>query len=197
MDLRACFLGDSYTAGVGDDSGLGWVGRVAAAARGEGVDLTAYNLGVRGETGPQIAARAEVELPPRLRAGDSHAMVFTFGANDFNQGIAQADSLAAAERLIALAGRLSIPAFVLSPPVFLNDPGRDQLSVALSESLARLCAASGAEWLDLRATFMDWRLWWDEARAGDGYHPNARGYAALAGCVAAWPAWRGWLAGAG
>jgi len=40
---------------------------------------------------------------------------------------------------------------------------------------------------------MDWRLWWDAAAAGDGYHPNGVGYAALARVVAGWPAWRGWL----
>lgn len=197
MNLRACFLGDSYTAGAGDDSGLGWVGRVAATARGEGFDLTAYNLGVRGETGPRIAARAAAELAPRLAAGDSHAMVFTFGSNDFSQGVAQTDSLAAAERLLDLAGHLDIPAFVLSPPVFLDEPARDRLSVALSQALAGLCAARGAHWLDLRATTMNWRLWWDEAGAGDGYHPNASGYAELARTFAAWPAWRAWLSGAG
>ncbi len=193
MNLRACFLGDSYTAGAGDDSGLGWVGRVAAAARGEGIDLTAYNLGIRGETGPQIAARAAAELAPRLAAGDSHAMVFTFGSNDFSQGVTRAESLQAAADLIALAGRLNIPALVISPPVFLDEPARDLLSLALSQAMAGLCADQGAAWLDLRATAMNWRLWWDEAGAGDGYHPNARGYAALAEVVTAWDAWRAWL----
>ena len=28
-DLRVCFVGDSYVAGVGDTAGLGWVGRLA------------------------------------------------------------------------------------------------------------------------------------------------------------------------
>ena len=35
-DLRACFFGDSLTLGQGDDSGLGWPGRVFAAARADG-----------------------------------------------------------------------------------------------------------------------------------------------------------------
>ncbi|MDQ0463054.1 lysophospholipase L1-like esterase [Caulobacter ginsengisoli] len=197
MDRRACFLGDSYTAGAGDDTGLGWVGRVAAAARGEGIDLTAYNLGVRGETGPQIAARAEAELPPRLALGDSHAMVFSFGSNDFNKGVTQAESLAATARLLDLARRLNIPAFGVSSPVFLDDAQLDRRSVALSGGMANLFAQAGAAWLDLRTSDMDWRPWWDEAGAGDGYHPNSAGYAALAKVVAAWPAWRAWLRGQG
>lgn len=193
MDLRACFLGDSYAAGACDDSGLGWVGRVWAAARGEGADLTAYNLGVRGETGPQIAARAEAEIRPRMALGDSHAMVFSFGSNDLSKGVSHGESLAAAAALLDLAVALGLAPFVLSPPVFLDEPERDSRALALSRSLAALCAERGAAWLDLRDSGMDWPLWWNEARAGDGYHPNGAGYAALARVVAAWPAWRRWL----
>ncbi|HUO23736.1 MAG TPA: hypothetical protein VMU59_14580, partial [Caulobacteraceae bacterium] len=60
-DLRVCFLGDSFTQGTGDDAALGWVGRVVAAERGRGHDLTGYNLGVRGQTGADIAERAAAE----------------------------------------------------------------------------------------------------------------------------------------
>src|SRR3954469_25408428 len=95
-DLRACFLGDSYVTGAGDDSALGWVGRVAAAARGERADLTAYNLGVRYETGPQVAARALAEMRPRLLHGDAFAAMVAFGANDISQGVPLDATLAAA-----------------------------------------------------------------------------------------------------
>jgi lysophospholipase L1-like esterase len=50
-DLRVCFLGDSLTFGQGDESGRGWPGRVVLNARAAGVNLTGYNLGVRGDTG--------------------------------------------------------------------------------------------------------------------------------------------------
>jgi lysophospholipase L1-like esterase len=36
--------------------------------------------------------------------------------------------------------------------------------------------------------------WIAEARAGDGAHPGAKGYAAMAALVDQWPAWRAWLA---
>ncbi len=49
-DLRVCFLGDSFVAGVGDPEHLGWVGRVAARTNRGGQPLTAYGLGVRRET---------------------------------------------------------------------------------------------------------------------------------------------------
>ena len=69
VDDRVCFLGDSYVAGVGDSAALGWAGRVVAAARAEGHDLTAYNLGVRGETGGDILARAPAETAGGLPTG--------------------------------------------------------------------------------------------------------------------------------
>src|ERR1700749_667399 len=85
-DLRVCFLGDSFTLGTGDDDGLGWVGRVHAAERGRGIDLTSYNLGVRGQTGAEIAAGAPAEISQRLAGkGDRRAAVIAFGTNDIYQ----------------------------------------------------------------------------------------------------------------
>src|SRR5215472_11028724 len=86
-DLRVCFLGDSFTLGTGGDDGLGWAGRVLAAERGRGIDLTAYNLGVRGQTGAEIAARAEREVDERLLGqGQRWGVVVSFGSNDIYHG---------------------------------------------------------------------------------------------------------------
>jgi hypothetical protein len=60
-DQRLLFFGDSLVAGVGDPTGAGWVGRVVAASFTSGLGLTAYNLGIRGETSEQIASRWRVE----------------------------------------------------------------------------------------------------------------------------------------
>jgi len=37
--MHALFFGDSHTVGVGDPSGLGWVGRVVAATHAEDIPL--------------------------------------------------------------------------------------------------------------------------------------------------------------
>ena len=71
IDIRVAFLGDSFTLGTGDIEGLGWPGRVLVAERGRGIDLTVYNLGIRGETGRAIAERAAPEVAPRLNRGES------------------------------------------------------------------------------------------------------------------------------
>jgi lysophospholipase L1-like esterase len=49
-DVRVCFLGDSFVAGVGDPHCLGWAGRLAALSHARGLLLTVYNLGVRRDT---------------------------------------------------------------------------------------------------------------------------------------------------
>jgi lysophospholipase L1-like esterase len=43
--LRICFVGDSITTGTGDDDYLGWPGRLCAAERRRGHDISIYNLG--------------------------------------------------------------------------------------------------------------------------------------------------------
>ena len=82
IDRRVLFVGDSLVAGVGDPSGGGWVGRVVAASFASGVPVTAYNLGVRGETSVQVASRWRHETRPRLVPGADTGVVTSFGAND-------------------------------------------------------------------------------------------------------------------
>jgi acyl-CoA thioesterase I len=45
IDKQVLFFGDSHVAGVGDEAGLGWVGRVAAASFEAGQPFIPYNLG--------------------------------------------------------------------------------------------------------------------------------------------------------
>jgi acyl-CoA thioesterase-1 len=81
-DIRICFIGDSFVNGTGDDTALGWVGRVCAAARGRGVGLTAYSLGIRRDTSVDVLARCEREWSRRLPAGIDGRIVLSFGVND-------------------------------------------------------------------------------------------------------------------
>jgi acyl-CoA thioesterase I len=51
----------------------------------------------------------------------------------------------------------------------------------------------GVPYLEVYAALRASRTWTAEAAAGDGAHPGAGGYAALARLVDCWPAWRAWL----
>jgi lysophospholipase L1-like esterase len=81
-DRRVAFIGDSLVAGVGDPTGMGWVGRVVAASFGLGLPLTAYSLGVRRETSEQVAVRWRTETVPRLLPDTDARVVLSFAAND-------------------------------------------------------------------------------------------------------------------
>jgi len=192
-DLRICFLGDSLTFGQGDESALGWPGRVVIAAQSAGVDLTGYNLGVRGDTGAQIAARAASEVRGRFRSGDAKAVTIFFGANDLHQDLALSDSVAALQNLLAWADAEGLTAFVLSPP-FYDAPAFDDRAQAMADAFDTVCAARGVPYLNLRNSDVDWALWWSQARGGDGVHPGGDAYGSLAKVFSAWPAWRAWIA---
>ena len=191
-DLRICFLGDSLTFGQGDESALGWPGRVVVAAQAAGLDLTGYNLGVRGDTGAQIAARAAAEVKGRFRSGDAKAVTIFFGANDIGQDLPLSDSVEALVTLLTWAAEQKLTAFVLSPPVYA-DPLSDALSAGMSAAFAKTCAERAVAYLDLRYAGVDWDLWWAQATAGDGIHPGGGAYASLAQAFSDWSAWRSWI----
>ena len=192
-DLRVCFLGDSLTFGQGDDTGLSWPARVFAAARKEGHNLTAYNLGVRGDTAAQVAFRAKAETDGRFRSGDRKAVVFSFGANDLFQSRPLEETLEALDALLEWARAEGYAVFVLPPPTI---PEGTMASAAhvMSDAFADSCQRNGAAFLDTRVAGVDWSLWWAEARAGDGVHPGAGAYESLAKAFANWSAWKAWLA---
>ncbi len=193
-DIRVCFLGDSFTQGQGDDAALGWVGRVVATERGRGYDLTGYNLGVRGQTGVEIAERAVAEAGVRLtERGDRRAVVICLGANDVFLGRPQAESVRAMDGLLRWADDQAFDAFVLSPPP-MSEAALEAKRIALDTALAQVCSNHAVAFLDLPAAVADWDAWHTEAQAGDGVHPNTRGYEHVAQAFGVWRAWRSWLA---
>jgi acyl-CoA thioesterase-1 len=83
--MRICFLGDSYVSGAYDAECLGWAGRISAAARARGHDVSPYNLGIRGETSLQLAERWRSEASLRLTTMQELRLVFEFGMNDVRE----------------------------------------------------------------------------------------------------------------
>lgn len=187
-DRRLLVFGDSFTAGAGDPTALGWVGRVAAACQ----PLTVYNLGVRGETSAQVAARWQTEAWPRLRAQAAYGVVFAVGANDACGDPTDEDpprldlprSVATVADLLDAAELMQLPAFVVGPPP-VGEPNADRRVAELTDAYARLCRARGIPFAPVAPTLLADPLWREEASAGDGAHPAAAGYARLAELVLA------------
>jgi lysophospholipase L1-like esterase len=192
-DIRVCFLGDSFTLGQGDIEGLGWPGRVHAAERGRGADLTLYNLGVRGQTAAEIAERAFPETGVRLLGrGERRGVVLSCGANDLFLGRPPAETTGAVDGLLRWATGQGYHVFVVGmPPAAEADV--DALRAGLDKAVAAIASAHAAPFLDIRTAVGDWSAWHDEARRGDGVHPGAAGYAGVAAAFLDWRPWRRWL----
>jgi lysophospholipase L1-like esterase len=192
--VRVCFFGDSITAGVGDDTALGWVGRVVAAARRDGVDLTGYNLGIRGETGPQVQARWATEAHVRLRRGDAYGVVVAFGVNDTivedgRRWASESETLSALERVAEQADNAGWPLLVVGPTL-VDDAEHNRRILALSEAMGARCADLELPFIEVATRLRD-DEWLREVATRDGAHPTDRGYERLSTLI--YPAFADWL----
>jgi acyl-CoA thioesterase-1 len=187
-DRRILFFGDSFVAGVGDPSGLGWVGRVVAAAHATSRPLTAYNLGVRRDTSADVERRFRAEAQARIGAADaSYGVVLGLGTNDttaedgrvrVEPGVA-VDNL---RRVIESARELGLDVFVVGPPP-AGEPAQDERVCALSSRFAQLAGDHDVPFVATATALQATPAWTTEAAAGDGSHPAGGGYAALAELV--------------
>ena len=192
-DVRVCFAGDSLVAGTGDESALGWVGRVTAAAIASGLDLTAYNLGVRGATSVQVARRLAIEARPRLTAGDDARIVLSFGVNDtiVEDGRQREPTARTLEALRSMRDRSApVPILLVGPPAVDDDEQNDRIRL-LDAALEQEAAALALPYVPAFPATVSSPVWRRPVRVGDGFHPDAAGYAHLAAVLAppivAWP----------
>ncbi|MBD2541303.1 GDSL-type esterase/lipase family protein [Coleofasciculus sp. FACHB-SPT36] len=194
--MRICFIGDSFVNGTGDPECLGWTGRICAAARKQGYDITYYNLGVRRETSADIRSRWLGEVACRLPKEYDGRIVFSFGVNDttLENGktrVKLADSLENYCAILEVARQIFPVLMVGSPPV--AEIEQNFRIAGLSEQLARLCSDRNVPYLDVFTPLQASSVWIGEATANDGAHPGAAGYAEFAHLVQSWSAWLSWL----
>jgi lysophospholipase L1-like esterase len=211
---RICFIGDAFTASAGDESALGFVGRLVAAEWARGHDVTAYNLGIRGDSTRGIRARWREECARRLPAAARGRLVFCFGGNDAKEEVGRGIEVPieqSVENARAILGEakawlptLWIGLFPMSwtkpYPRLLGGPQFRFDNARQAEYNARyrdVAAELGVPFLDLHTPLMADPDWDRLAQAGDGSNPEAEGYARLAALIEAWPAWRAWFDQAG
>jgi len=191
------FFGDSHTVGVGDEEGLGWTGRVFAAAMEAGIPTTSYNLGVGGETSADVAGRWRAEARPRLpRADGDPRVILAFGVNDVSledesRRLTQEQSLLSLEEVLLGAQGLGLRRFVVGPAPIDDEALNDRIA-ELSYAYRMLCARHRVPFVPLVDELRDNETWWDSIAAGDGAHPGAAGYAEIARLVLA-ADWLDWL----
>ncbi len=178
-------MGDSFVAGTGDPTALGWVGRVTAVAIARGHRLTAYNLGVRGDTSQDVGDRLAREVAPRLPSGACSGVVLSFGVNDTvlvngRVRVTSAATVEALDRSYQAAGAAEV--LLVGPPA-VDDDAQNQRLLSTSEALREAAGRRGAPFVDTFSGTVQSEVWRREVRDGDGYHPGAAGYEVLAGIV--------------
>ena len=196
MDLRIAFFGDSFVNGFGDPDGLGWVGRVCAAAIARGHTVTSYNAGIRRNTSADVRERWRDEALRRLPVERSCALVFSFGVNDClvdggRRMLEPAATISNTRQILADAKTLA-PTLMVGPPP-ISDADVNARVAALIPELQAVCRVLSMPFLDVFGVLQSSAVWVSEASANDGAHPGRGGYQALAALVDRWPPWRAWL----
>jgi acyl-CoA thioesterase I len=194
--MRICFFGDSFVNGTGDDACLGWVGRVCAAGRRDGRDITCYNLGIRRDTSADIHRRWKREAEMRLPPEHDGRLVFSFGANDCCVGedgvrVDHAETMANAKDIL-MAARAWRPTLMVSP-LPIGEPATDTRIADLVEALSTLCASLDVPFLNVFHLAAGSAVWAGEVAAGDGAHPNEGGYTIIAEAFKRWGPWLSWI----
>ena len=197
--MRVAFFGDSFVNGFGDPHYQGWVGRICESARARGDDITAYNCGIRRATSDDIKTSWLAEAAARLPREFKCAVVFSFGANDrrVEQGVPRvplARQMDNTRAVLTAASQRWPVLFVASPRALDEGPEESNQVLSRTRRLEELCNSLGVAFLDTCAASMRFTRWHTEAKAGDGVHPGAGGYAEFAAVVDAWAPWRALLA---
>lgn len=190
-DIRICFLGDSLVNGTGDETALGWVGRVCAHAHARGVALTAYNLGVRRDTTRDLLARGAEECARRLPADVDARVVIACGINDttLEHGRPRVPLEESATNLQRLLERLAPYRRLVIGPTPIADARQNDRIAAVSARFAERAAGVGVPFISLFESLAADAAYVRAVASRDGAHPGSAGYAAIAAEVLASPQW--------
>jgi acyl-CoA thioesterase-1 len=212
--IRICFIGDSITLGTGDETTLGWPGRLGRAAWSQGHEVTVYNLGVRGETSGDIRLRWRNEAARRLPSTMNCALVFAFGLNDcavennVKQRVALEQTVLNSRSVLDEA-RAWLPSLFVGPLPVDNThvprqliPGKqirifNEQIEKTNRALACLMAELNVPFLDLFTSLSGDSRWREAMKLGDGIHPPTQGYDLVAQMIEGWRPWRRLLDGDG
>lgn len=192
-DIGMVFVGASTTAGYGDPKGLGWVGRVVARTQHPDLDLTAYNLGIRGSTSGDVVARWAGEAHPRWRGRSERRLILSFGTADIRSGMTLARSRLNLANVIDEATNAGIGVFVVGLTPSLDGELNRRIE-ALAEAQADVCARRGITYVDCFRPLVSHDQWMaDLAASPDRAHPGQAGYGLIAWLVLhnGWNEWIG------
>ena len=191
-DVGLVFIGASLVAGVGDPKGQGWVSRVVGRTQHPDLELTAYNLGVRGDTSGDVLARWRTECPPRWAGRSEKRLVISVGVDDAAKGVTLARHRLNLANVLDDAASSGISTFVVSPPPAAH-PDLDGKLEVLVEAQADVCSRRGVPFVDCYRPLVGHDQWQSDLAASPvPGHPGQAGYGLIAWLVLH-NGWYDWL----
>ena len=196
LNRRVCFFGDSLVNGTGDPRFQGWPGRILEMAARRGHHATCYNLGVRGDTSREVAARWRGETARRIAEVHQSYFVFSFGVNDGividgAERVPREESVANLATLLSESASTS-PTLMIGPSP-IDCASTNARSIQIDRLYQKTCADCDVPFLSVFDRLAQSPTWLEEIRHIDGAHPQAAGYQVYAELVDSWPAWRAWF----
>jgi acyl-CoA thioesterase I len=158
--------------------------------------MTAYNLGVRGETSVQVASRWRQETWPRISPAADTRIALSLGTNDptIEGGQERVDPdtcRGGLETILDRAAMIGLPIIVVGPaPV--DDDKQNRRIQALSVAFGEICTERAVPFVSVIEPLLANPAWTNQVAASDGAHPGAEGYRALARRVLE-GGWLDWL----
>lgn len=192
-DVAVVFLGASLVTGVGDPKGQGWVSRVVGRTHHPDLQLTAYNLGLRGDTSAGALSRWQSEVPLRWQGRAERRLVLSIGTNDITTGVSLARHRLNLANILDDAASSGVATFVVSPPP-TDDPAVNDKLGALVDAQGDVCSRRGVPFVDCFAPLLGHDQWEaDLAAATVPHHPGQAGYGLIAWLVlhGGWSRWLG------
>ena len=190
-DIRICFVGDSFVNGTGDETALGWAGRLCASAAKRGVPVTYYNLGVRRNTSKDILMRWENEVAHRLPDTCDGRVVVSCGVNDtvVEDGKVRIRPEESCANLRAILDGARKHKVILVGPPPVDDDQQNERIRSLSDAFAREAGRLGVPFIELFSALAADNAYIQEISSGDGAHPGGNGYTTIAAIISSSPSW--------
>jgi lysophospholipase L1-like esterase len=156
------------------------------------LELTAYNLGVRGDTSADVLSRWRTECPPRWAGRSEKRLVISVGGNDAATGVTLARHRLNLANILDDAASTGIGTFVVSPPPSDDHDLNAKLEV-LVEAQSDVCSRRGVPFVDCYRPLLGHEQWRsDLAASGVPHHPGQAGYGLIAWLVLH-NGWYDWL----
>lgn len=191
-DIRICFIGDSFVNGTGDETCMGWAGRLSTGAINSERAITYYNLGIRRNTSNDILQRWQQECTQRLPDMCDGRVVLSCGVNDMviedgKLRVSAEDSCRNVRHILQHAQTKYTTLMVGPAPV--GDEQLNERIKEISSAYAQEAASLGVPYIEVYSHLISDQKYLQESKNNDGYHPKSYGYTAISNIIGASNNW--------